>query len=184
MGGRGGAARGGRRDGALPDDLRRAPAADGRRPARARLRRRVRADWRLLHSGQRAPLLRGLARLRLRDPRRRPRGRDAGRGVRPQRRGLPALLLLRVGRAHPGGAAAARCVPGGPAVTADACPACGPEWSAPELYIADCGLTVASLLADQFFRGWTVLALKRHATELWQLEPAERAGLIQEVSRV
>jgi diadenosine tetraphosphate (Ap4A) HIT family hydrolase len=50
--------------------------------------------------------------------------------------------------------------------------------------IADCGSTVAYLHDDQFFPGSTVLLLKRHATELWQLEVAERAVLIEEVSRV
>jgi diadenosine tetraphosphate (Ap4A) HIT family hydrolase len=36
----------------------------------------------------------------------------------------------------------------------------------------------------QFFKGWTFLLLKRHATELWQLDTTERAQLIEEVSRV
>jgi diadenosine tetraphosphate (Ap4A) HIT family hydrolase len=42
----------------------------------------------------------------------------------------------------------------------------------------------AYLHDDQFFPGWSVLVLKRHATELWQLAPAERAGLMDEVTRV
>ena len=69
-------------------------------------------------------------------------------------------------------------------MTADTCPACSGGWPAPEQRIADCGLTVAYLHDDQFFAGWTFLLLKRHATELWQLEPGERAQLIEEVSRV
>jgi len=69
-------------------------------------------------------------------------------------------------------------------MTADTCPACSGGWPASEQRIADCGLTVAYLHDDQFFAGWTFLVLKRHATELWQLEPGERAQLIEEVSRV
>lgn len=69
-------------------------------------------------------------------------------------------------------------------MTPEACPACTGRWPAPALRIADCGTTVAYLHDDQFFPGWTVLLLKRHATELWQVEPAERAALIEEVARV
>lgn len=50
--------------------------------------------------------------------------------------------------------------------------------------IADCGLSVAYLHEDQFFPGWTLVVLKRHATELFELSPEERARLIEEVSRV
>jgi diadenosine tetraphosphate (Ap4A) HIT family hydrolase len=35
---------------------------------------------------------------------------------------------------------------------------------------------------DQFFPGWTVLVLKRHATELFDLTRDERSRLIEEVS--
>ena len=69
-------------------------------------------------------------------------------------------------------------------MTSPACPACGGQWPAPEQRIADCGSTIAYLHDDQFFAGWTFLVLKRHATELWQLEAVERAQLIEEVARV
>jgi diadenosine tetraphosphate (Ap4A) HIT family hydrolase len=69
-------------------------------------------------------------------------------------------------------------------VTTESCPACTGRWPSPEQRIADCGSTIAYLHDDQFFPGWTFVVLKRHATELWQLEPAERACLIEEVSRV
>jgi diadenosine tetraphosphate (Ap4A) HIT family hydrolase len=69
-------------------------------------------------------------------------------------------------------------------VTGSACPACAGQWPPAAHRIADCGQTVAYLHDDQFFPGWTVLVLKRHATELWQLAPAERAGLMEEVARV
>jgi diadenosine tetraphosphate (Ap4A) HIT family hydrolase len=43
---------------------------------------------------------------------------------------------------------------------------------------------VAYLHDDQFFPGWSFLVLKRHATELWDLAPAERTALMDEVTRV
>jgi diadenosine tetraphosphate (Ap4A) HIT family hydrolase len=69
-------------------------------------------------------------------------------------------------------------------MTAQACPACSGQWPAPEQRIADCGSTVAYLHDDQFFAGWTFIVLKRHATELWELEPVERTRLIEEAARV
>jgi len=69
-------------------------------------------------------------------------------------------------------------------VTSPACPACTGQWPAPEQRIADCGSRIAYLHDDQFFGGWTFLVLKRHATELWQLEAAERTRLIEEITRV
>ena len=64
------------------------------------------------------------------------------------------------------------------------CPACTGQWPDAGRRIADCGTSVAYLHDDQYFPGWTVLVLKRHATELWQLAPAERAGLMDEVTSV
>jgi diadenosine tetraphosphate (Ap4A) HIT family hydrolase len=69
-------------------------------------------------------------------------------------------------------------------VSGEICPACAGRWPPPEQRIVDCGTTIAYLHDDQFFAGWTILVLKRHATELWQLEPGERAALIEEVSRM
>ena len=69
-------------------------------------------------------------------------------------------------------------------MSTEACPACTGLWPPPGQRLADCGVTIAYLHEDQFFPGWTVLVLKRHATELWQLERDERAALIEEVSRV
>jgi len=64
------------------------------------------------------------------------------------------------------------------------CPACTGEWPSSGQRIVDLGASVAYLSDDQFFPGWCVLVLKRHATELWQLAPAERARLMDEVTRV
>jgi len=69
-------------------------------------------------------------------------------------------------------------------VSADGCPACTGQWPSSAQRILDCGTSVAYLHDDQFFPGWSVLVLKRHATELWQLAPAERAALMDEVTRV
>jgi diadenosine tetraphosphate (Ap4A) HIT family hydrolase len=65
-----------------------------------------------------------------------------------------------------------------------ACPACTGQWPAAEQRIVDCGSSIAYLHDDQFFPGWVFLVLKRHATELWQLTPAERSALIEEASRL
>ncbi len=69
-------------------------------------------------------------------------------------------------------------------MTAAGCPACAGQWPSPAQLVLDCGGSVAYLHDDQFFPGWTFLVLKRHATELWQLAPTERAALMEEVTRV
>jgi diadenosine tetraphosphate (Ap4A) HIT family hydrolase len=53
-----------------------------------------------------------------------------------------------------------------------------------ELHIADLELSRVFLHEDQFFPGYVLLVLRRHATELFDLSPTERAGLMEEVSRV
>jgi diadenosine tetraphosphate (Ap4A) HIT family hydrolase len=69
-------------------------------------------------------------------------------------------------------------------VTAAACRACDGSWPSPDARIADLGGAVAYLNEDQFFRGWTFLVLKRHATELFELRPDERRELMESLSRV
>ena len=64
------------------------------------------------------------------------------------------------------------------------CEACLGRWPSPEDRIAGLPMTVAYLHADQFFPGWTVLVLRRHATELFQLSPETRGQLVEEVSAV
>lgn len=64
------------------------------------------------------------------------------------------------------------------------CTACAGEWPRTDHWIADFGLTQAYLHDDQFFPGWTVLVLTRHATELFDLTKEERSGLIEEVAEV
>lgn len=65
-----------------------------------------------------------------------------------------------------------------------ACRACAEEWPRKDHWIADFDLTKAYLHDDQFFPGWTVLVLRRHATELFDLTKDERGRLIEEVSEV
>jgi diadenosine tetraphosphate (Ap4A) HIT family hydrolase len=50
------------------------------------------------------------------------------------------------------------------------------------LFIVDWPRHVWRLSDDQTWPGWSMLILKRHATELFELEPAERAAVIEEVS--
>jgi diadenosine tetraphosphate (Ap4A) HIT family hydrolase len=64
------------------------------------------------------------------------------------------------------------------------CTACSGQWPPVNHRIADCGTSIAYLFEDQFFPGWTVLVLKRHATELFQLSADERSRLIEEVSTI
>ena len=66
----------------------------------------------------------------------------------------------------------------------DGCPFCAKEPQDPARRIAELGTSVLYLAEDQFFPGWCLLILKRHAAELWQLDPAERTTLMEEVSRV
>ncbi|HEX2055659.1 MAG TPA: HIT family protein [Nitrospiraceae bacterium] len=69
-------------------------------------------------------------------------------------------------------------------MSSSTCRTCSGDWPLKNLYIADCGDTEAYLHEDQFFTGWTVLVLKRHATELFHLTHEERARLIEEVAFV
>ena len=69
-------------------------------------------------------------------------------------------------------------------MSAAACRGCASDWPPADAFIADCGPARAYLHEDQFFPGWTLLILKRHATELYQLERDERAALIDAVSEM
>jgi diadenosine tetraphosphate (Ap4A) HIT family hydrolase len=69
-------------------------------------------------------------------------------------------------------------------VSASACRACRGEWPPADAFIADCGPTKAYLHDDQFFAGWTVLVLKRHVTELYDLDRDERGALMDAVSEM
>ena len=65
-----------------------------------------------------------------------------------------------------------------------ACTACSGRWPDAVDRIAELPESVLYLHADQFFPGWSVLVLRRHATELFELERDERARVMDEVSDV
>jgi diadenosine tetraphosphate (Ap4A) HIT family hydrolase len=69
-------------------------------------------------------------------------------------------------------------------VSTAGCPKCEGRWPDERYRVAAFPTSTAYLHDDQFFPGWTVLVLNRHATELWQLERDERAALIEEVTTV
>ncbi len=53
-----------------------------------------------------------------------------------------------------------------------------------DLHVADLEASRVFLHEDQFFPGYVLLVLRRHATELYELSAPERRTLIEEVSRV
>jgi diadenosine tetraphosphate (Ap4A) HIT family hydrolase len=67
----------------------------------------------------------------------------------------------------------------------DACVMCG-RYGRPggPLHIADLEASRAFLHEDQFFPGYVLLVLRRHAAELYELSAPERRTLIEEVTRV
>jgi diadenosine tetraphosphate (Ap4A) HIT family hydrolase len=64
------------------------------------------------------------------------------------------------------------------------CTVCAGRWPDATDRIAELLGSVLYLHTDQFFPGWSVLVLRRHATELFELEPDQRAQLADEVSAV
>ncbi|MCC6139389.1 MAG: HIT family protein [Nitrospira sp.] len=68
--------------------------------------------------------------------------------------------------------------------TTQLCNACQGTWPRADHFIADLGLSQAYVHEDQFFKGWTVVVFRRHATELFQLAPTERIQLMEEVTLV
>ena len=70
-------------------------------------------------------------------------------------------------------------------MTGLACVMCGTYGAGGgELHIVDLEGSRVFLHEDQFFPGYVLLVLRRHATELYELSAAERRILIEEVSRV
>lgn len=64
------------------------------------------------------------------------------------------------------------------------CPFCTRWQDEPPLRIAELEFCYALLNQDQFFAGYTLLVSKRHVTELFHLDPAERALVMEEVARM
>ena len=70
-------------------------------------------------------------------------------------------------------------------MTGPACVMCGKYGeSGGALHIADLESSRLFLHEDQFFPGYVLLVLRRHATELYDLYAPERRTLVEEVSRV
>src|SRR5581483_1333960 len=170
VGGGGRAAGGDGGQPSLPAPLRRAAPGDGRRAARRGAPGGVRADRGLLRPGQRPALYSGLDRVRHRPARGGARGRHAGCGLRRQRRGVPAVLLRGVPRAHPGRATPPGPLPGPPRLTpagrASMRSERGLEWTAVGLAYAAVALVIA---------GW--LAIDRRPPEWDHANHLERAVL-------
>ena len=69
-------------------------------------------------------------------------------------------------------------------MSAAGCHMCERLGAAGELHIADLPTSRVYFNEDQFFPGWVFVVLRRHATELYELTPAERAAHVEDVSRV
>jgi diadenosine tetraphosphate (Ap4A) HIT family hydrolase len=69
-------------------------------------------------------------------------------------------------------------------VTDPGCVMCGKYGPGGPLVIAELETSRAFLHEDQFFPGYVLLVLRRHATELYELEARERRAHLEEVSRV
>ena len=69
-------------------------------------------------------------------------------------------------------------------MTEPGCVMCGKHAAPSPLLIAELETARAYLHEDQFFPGYVLLVLRRHATELNELAARERAVHLEEVSRV
>ncbi|GJL69110.1 MAG: HIT family protein [Nitrospirales bacterium] len=70
------------------------------------------------------------------------------------------------------------------AVIEPTCKICVGAWPLKDHFLVDCGLARAFVFEDQFFAGWTVLVLKEHVSELFDLSRVARSMLMEEVSHV
>jgi len=64
------------------------------------------------------------------------------------------------------------------------CPMCRRWEDDSDLRIVELEHSRVVLNRDQFFPGYVLLFTRKHVTELFHLEPLERAGLIEEISTV
>jgi diadenosine tetraphosphate (Ap4A) HIT family hydrolase len=69
-------------------------------------------------------------------------------------------------------------------MSTEACLMCERLADGGELHVADLPTSRVYFNEDQFFPGWVYVVLRRHATELYELSPPERAAHIEDVSRV
>jgi diadenosine tetraphosphate (Ap4A) HIT family hydrolase len=64
------------------------------------------------------------------------------------------------------------------------CKICGGTWPLEDHFLVDSGLTKAYVFEDQFFPGWTFVALKEHVCELFNLSKNARGMMMEEVNHV
>lgn len=69
-------------------------------------------------------------------------------------------------------------------MTERSCKICDGAWPLEDHFLGECGLTKAYVFEDQFFPGWTVLVLKDHVSELFELSKEASHRLMEEVSYV
>ncbi len=72
-------------------------------------------------------------------------------------------------------------------IAGDECPMCA-DMALPEnphsFWVAELPYSVVRLPRNQYMRGWTVVIFKRHACEMYELEPPELAGFWQDTAQV
>ncbi len=64
------------------------------------------------------------------------------------------------------------------------CPLCNKWRDEPELRVAELERSFVLLNRDQFFSGYCFVVAKEHVTELFHLDPVERATIMEEVTAV
>ena len=69
-------------------------------------------------------------------------------------------------------------------MTGDDCPMCTKWLDEPDLRVVELDRTCVLLNRDQFFTGYCFVVAKDHVTELFHLDPAERAAVMKEVTAV
>jgi diadenosine tetraphosphate (Ap4A) HIT family hydrolase len=69
-------------------------------------------------------------------------------------------------------------------MTGDDCPMCTKWLDEPDLRVVELDRTCVLLNRDQFFTGYCFVVAKDHVTELFHLDPAERAAVMEEVTAV
>src|SRR6266700_1285752 len=147
-------------------------------------RRRGTAHGRFLRPRQRPALRSRFESIGIRHPRARARRGDPGGRFRPSCRRISALLLRQFPRANRGGHRADRTLLRGEGGMKGECFMCARLSDNGPLFVADLPSSRVYFNEDQFFPGWVFVVLKRHAVELYDLDPGERAALIEDVTRV
>ena len=176
------------RRGALPPDLRRAPAGDGGRAPAHGLGVGAPPTGAFYVARQRSAATPPTRRLRVRAPRARPRRGDAGVDFGANAEGYLRFCLRQVARAYRGGARAASAASSARArgAMSDAGLRDVRAWSAKaESTSSPTWPTAAPYLnEDQFFPGWVFVVLAPARQRALRADPRRARALIEDVSRV